>query len=105
MEIKLGKYSFRGPFASIADLKETSGIYVILCKKSGRFYVVDVGESENVKTGVENHKRRGHWKDCCFDGILYVSAYYTPDMRQEERAVVEQEIKEEFNPPCCRINL
>ena len=38
MAIKLGKYSFTGPFASIDEIKDRSGIYAIVCKVDAEFF-------------------------------------------------------------------
>ena len=88
MSIKLGNYYFDGPFNAILD-KRGNGI----------FQVLDIGESANVKTRVENHDR-----DLCWyffrQGEIVYAAYYTPHMHQAGRIIIEQELRDMYNPVC-----
>lgn len=45
MAIKLGKYSFAGPIASIGKLKDWSGVFTLVCKVESEYFLLDVGES------------------------------------------------------------
>lgn len=58
MSITFSNYTFEGPYAISADLKNQSGTYVILGKNSnGKWNVIDVGESDTVRERIENHDR------------------------------------------------
>ena len=99
MSITIGKYTFDGPFTSTDELEDRSGVYAIVCKKGGKLYLIDVGESATVKTRVENHDREDCWKENC-QGTLAFAVYYTPKLQQPRRMAVEQEIRSQYDVPC-----
>jgi len=100
MSIKIGRYSFEGPYTSTANLEDRSGVYAILCKKEGNNYVlVDVGESATVKSRVESHDRKDCWKRNC-KSTLTVAVCYTPNLQQPGRMAMEQEIRKQFDMAC-----
>jgi len=100
MSINVGNYTFDGPFDNTAALQDRSGVYVILDLRSdGKYYIVDVGESSQVKTRVENHERKDCWQRNG-QGNLTVAVLYTPNLQQPGRAAIEKEIRMQYNPPC-----
>jgi len=102
MGIIIAGYSFEGPFTSTDNLEDRAGVYAILCDKDDKYYVIDAGESARVKTRVDNHDRKDCWKRNC-TGTLKVAVYYTPNMQQQGRMQVEQEIRDKYDPPCGKI--
>ena len=99
MGITVGRFSFDGPYTSTDSLQDKAGIYAIHCYKDGKYYLVDVGESATVKSRVENHERKPCWQRNC-TGTLTASVYYTPNLHQQGRIQIEQEIRDQFDPPC-----
>ena len=99
MSIEIGKYKFDGPYTDTNKLEDKSGIYVILCKRDGKNFVVDIGESAEVQTRVANHDRKDCWSRNC-TGTLTVSVLYTPNKQQQGRMLIEQELRKQYNPPC-----
>lgn len=99
MSITVGKYTFEGPYTLTGKLEDRSGIYAIHCYRDNKYLLVDVGESATVKSRVESHERKDCWTRACA-GTLTVSAYYTPNLQQTGRIQIEQEIRNQFNPPC-----
>lgn len=100
MAITIGRYEFEGPYISTGSLEDRAGVYVILCKGEGdKYSVVDVGESSEVKTRIENHDRTDCWKENC-TGTLAYAVLYTPDIPEEGRRLIEQEIRTQYRPPC-----
>ena len=99
MSIKIGNYTFDGPYPSTDKLEDRSGVYAIFCQKDGKNWLIDVGESANVKTRVETHDRKDCWKRNC-TSTLSVAVYYTPGMQQTGRMAIEQEIRKQYDPPC-----
>jgi uncharacterized protein (DUF302 family) len=99
MAIKLGKYSFTGPFASIDKLKERAGIYAIVCKEDREYFLLDVGESSKLRTRVESHDKKACWTKKC-NGQLMIYVRYTTFLKQHGRKLIEQELKELFHPDC-----
>jgi len=98
MAIPIGSYNFEGPFSNSDSLRSQSGVYVILGSNAGNgnWNVVDVGESEDVKTRVANHDRADCWKRQRYQQLA-VAVYYC-DART--RTKVEQELRVKYNPPC-----
>jgi hypothetical protein len=99
MAITVGNYSFEGPYTSTDKLEDRSGVYAIHCKVEDKYYLIDIGESSEVKTRIENHDRRDCWTKNC-KGTLTVSVYYTPNLQQPGRKLVEQELRKLYNPVC-----
>jgi len=99
MAIKLGKYSFTGPIASIDKLNDRSGLYVTVCKVDREYFLLDVGESSSLRTRIENNDKKDCWIKNC-DGQLTIFVHYTPFLKQQGRILIEQELRELFNPGC-----
>ena len=102
MAIQVGNYTFEGPYTNTSALQDRSGVYAIHCYYSNTYYLIDVGESANVKSRVEGHDRKSCWSRNC-NGILTASVYYTPNLLPTKRREIEQTIRAQFDPPCGRI--
>jgi hypothetical protein len=96
MSVKIGKYEFEGPYTSTDQLKDQSGVYVVLCQKNPDYSPVDCGESATVKSRVENHDRSDCWSRNC-STALCVAVLYTSE---SERFRIEQEIRSQYSFPC-----
>lgn len=59
--------------------------------------MIDVGESDQIRTHVENHDREDEWKTNCVATIRY-AVLYTPNMHRVQRQRIEQKIREEYQP-------
>jgi len=101
MGIKVGRYTFDGPYTLTGKLEDRAGIYTIHCYRDNKYYLIDVGESATIKSRVENHDRKYCWERNC-SGTLTVSAYYTPHLQQAGRMQIEQEIRKQYDPPCSK---
>lgn len=99
MSITIGNYEFDGPYNSPETLEERSGIYAILCQKDGKYYLIDAGESATVKARVENHDRNICWRRNCQSTLVF-AVYYTPNLHQQGRMAIEQEIRGHYKIPC-----
>jgi DNA-binding transcriptional regulator PaaX len=100
MAIEISGYSFEGPYTSMAYLKHLQGVYTILDKRwDGKWHVIDVGESEDVKDRVENHDRKPCWERNR-QGELGVGVLYTPGWSAEGRRSLEVRIRAAFSPAC-----
>lgn len=100
MTITVGGYTFDGPYTSTDSIEDRSGVYTIHCKKDAKYYIVDVGESSEVKSRLENHERSDCWKKECKLGTLTYSVKYTPNLKQEGRMEIEQKIRGTYDIPC-----
>jgi hypothetical protein len=99
MSIKIGKYTFEGPYTSTNSLEDRSGVYVILCHSGAEHYPIDVGESATVKSRVNDHERKPCWNRNC-NSSLVVAVLYTPHLQQAGRKQIEREIRRQFDFPC-----
>jgi len=97
MSINIAGYEFEGPFRSVSQLKEQSGVYVILGNNGGtKWKTVDVGEAKQVKNRVKTHDRTQCWNNQKYDN-LRVAARYT---NENSRKKIAKEIRQKRNPPC-----
>ena len=100
MGIRIGGFDFEGPFTDTSRLRHGQGVYCILDQRAdGKYYVVDVGESEDVLTRIENHDRSDCWRRNQ-QGTLTVAVLYTPGMSADRRRAIESTLREQFAPVC-----
>ena len=103
MGFKIAGYSFAEghPIDQYDEIKSWPGLYAILCKRGRGHYLIDIGESDDLKTELRSKGKRKLWKQKS-SGDLLVSIYYTLDMEQSERKRIERKIRKRHNPPCGR---
>lgn len=99
MSITIGRHIFEGPYRTTNDLRDQSGVYAIIDQRTNGNFVLDVGESAAVKSRIASHDRVDSWSKCR-QGVLGVAVCYTPNAQQFGRMAIEQEIRNQFNPPC-----
>ena len=101
MQIKIGRYHFEGPFSSISNIKEQEGIYVILSRLHKNIYsLLDIGESDNLKTRVEKRKNNFSDKNNKKRPVFF-AVNYTQNLGKQSRELIVSEIKYEHE----RMNL
>ncbi|MFP4467194.1 MAG: hypothetical protein ACLFP1_09090 [Candidatus Goldiibacteriota bacterium] len=102
--INLGKYSFLGPLDGARFLYMKKGIFAVLCRdirETGKFYVVDVDESDDVRSAAINHERQVDWVKACREtGKLAIAVYYTGEMERDERIKIKKYIRGLYDVPC-----
>lgn len=99
MSITVCGYEFDGPYSSTDSLEDRSGVYAILCYANSRYSTLDVGESAEVKSRVENHDRKDCWRKHCAGTIAY-AVRYTPGLQQPGRKEIEEDIRNRCYIPC-----
>lgn len=99
MAIKIGDYQFEGPYTHTDHLHDRSGVYAILDVQPNQTFVVDIGESAQVKTRIQHHDRAACWQRNR-RGSLQVAVLYTPQQQQHGRMLIEQRLRNQFNPSC-----
>jgi hypothetical protein len=101
MTVSIGNYQFEGPSSSTGPLEDRDGIYAVLTQAGpGEFSIVDTGESEMVRSRVENHDRSDCWRrNASRDGRL-VAVLYTPHVQQSGRVVFEGALRRQYQPAC-----
>lgn len=89
-------YIFEGPYTSADYLHNQSGVYVISTKALNEMHnIIDIGESQDVKTRVSSHDCGDLWGKHVVD-MLYVSVLYCDE---RARMLVEQQLRAAYNPP------
>ena len=99
MPLTVGNYQFEGPYSSTENLKDASGVYIIVDHLNNQNNPIDCGESATVKSRVENHDRKDCWNRNS-SGTLMVAVLYTPHLQSSGRVAIEQEIRDAYNFPC-----
>ncbi len=99
MSITIERFPFEGPFYVASQLNERSGIYVFFDYYHEEYSVLDIGESHFGNTRLPYHDRSACWARIKKKTIEY-AALYTPNLQQTGRKKIEQELKEQYNPPC-----
>jgi hypothetical protein len=100
MTIEIANYLFDGPYTLIQDLKGDAGVYAVLCiHGEGNSFLIDVGESDHVRSGVEGSEKKSCWIENC-KGVLAVAILYTPDLNQAGRLDIVKMIRSRDFVPC-----
>ncbi|TVQ79775.1 MAG: hypothetical protein EA380_04035 [Phycisphaeraceae bacterium] len=98
--IRIKGYDFEGPYTHTANLRNAAGVYVVLDYRSDeKWWVIDVGESEDVRARIESHDRKSCWERHR-QGTLGVAVLYTSGWTAEQRRQLESQIRIEYTPPC-----
>jgi len=97
--MKMKTYSFEGPYTSVDSLSHSAGVYGVLDRNNEENTVVDIGESSDVKTRLQNHEREPCWFRQC-NGTIWFVVLYTPGFSQQQRRAIEQELRAYFQPVC-----
>jgi hypothetical protein len=97
--MKLGKYSFTGPIESIDKIKDSSGVFAIVCKVDTEYFLIDIVESSKLRTKIGDKGKKDCWIKSC-NGQLLIFVHYSLFSNQQKRVQIEQELRELFQPPC-----
>jgi len=101
MSVKIGSYSFGGYYSSPSDFEEKAGIYAVFCRNYEKDVLIDIGESDDIRLRVENNEKSSCWRRTCASALGYV-VLYTPDLDEQGRIKIEEEIRDQYNPVCGR---
>jgi len=97
--MKLGKYSFTGPIASIDEIKDRPGVFAIVCKVDTEYFLIDVVESSKLRTKMGDQGKKECWIKSC-KGKLLIFVHYTTFLSHNRILTIEQELRDIFHPPC-----
>ncbi len=93
------KYTFEGGYTTTNQLLDKSGIYAIIDNLNNKLSLIDVGESAQVKTRIENHDRKTCWNGKK-QGTLECAVLYTSKLHQQGRISLEQDIRNNYPNLC-----
>jgi hypothetical protein len=86
-----------------ASFADRAAVYVILCvAQGGNSTVLDVGQSGEVGSRVDDHDRRSCWIKECPSGNIWVCVHLMPSDRytKEDRLALERTLRQQYQPPC-----
>jgi hypothetical protein len=90
----LFKYKFKRAHLDEIKIKEEPGVYVIACQTDKEPYTnIDVYESDNMKSDLENSQNKNKWYDKCPGYRTLELLYkYMPGSSEPDRIKILQEI-------------
>jgi hypothetical protein len=101
MSIGVGDYSFEGPFKFLNIVRDVPGLFAVHYYRDGKYFLLDIGEEEKLRSALEQHARRNEW-DRFARGVLTFAVLYTGEHSTEERRAVVAELREQYRPVCGR---
>ena len=89
---------FEGAYTNSSHLKDQSGVYAVLKETSkDNYQIIYVGESEKVKSRIENnHEHTNCWNN---NNFTHFAVLYVPE---DKRLAIETKIRQECKPTCNR---
>lgn len=100
MSFRKWGYEFDGPYLKPDYLRDEAGVYLVCCENTDELFVLDVGQSGNVRERLKSHERSDCWFDNCFREQVRYSATYTHNLPEGERIRIEQLIRQLAKPLC-----
>lgn len=103
MPVTIGKRTFEGPFTGVGTILDDPGVYVVVCPDTdGGYFVVDVGESDQLRTHLQNHERKDCWARVCTarHQVPQFAVLYMRRISPNYRRAIEREIRDQYKPPC-----
>jgi hypothetical protein len=99
--ITISGYNFEGPHTNTASLANNAGVYAILTRAQANesWTVIDIGESGQVRSRIENHDRKSCWNRNG-RGIVAAAVLYTPGWNSSQRCALESSLREQYAPVC-----
>jgi len=89
---------------SDANFADIAAIYVIICiNRVGNTYtVIDIGQTGELGTRINNHDRETCWKRKCPNGNIWVCIYKTPTnlYTKQQRLDLEHQWRAKYNNLC-----
>jgi hypothetical protein len=97
MAFVLSGYTFSGPFDSVDQLNDESGVFVVVTGETGNWKLIDCGEAGNLKQKISNHERKECWMVEAIEGRL---AFFVKLCEVKGRQLIAEEILREHEFPC-----
>ena len=101
--VTIGEKTFVCVKLSEADFTDIAAVYVILCvKQDGNWTVLDVGQSGQVGSRIDDHDREECWDRNCPSKNIWVCVYQMPSSQytREDRERFEAQLRDQYQPLC-----
>lgn len=104
VDLNIQGYPFKCVRLAQADFSDIAAVYVVLCvtDSAGNYRVLDVGESGQVGSRIDDHDRKECWKRNCESGSIWVCVLRLPtsSYSKEERRAIESGLRQSLGPTC-----
>lgn len=98
--VKVGNYTFYGPYSPNGTFPDTAGIYAPMTMTAlGEYRLLDVGETQSFADRLPQHERALCWRGYA-NGSYAVWLLEMKNSTGEQRRQVERYIRTNWNPPC-----
>ena len=95
MVVLIGALEFDGPYADLKSLRNASGVYAILCENDEDLELIEIGDSDSIRTHLQTHPERELWSG---EGIeIRFLVHYTEDLGPQERQAIKETVEREFS--------
>jgi hypothetical protein len=101
--VTIGERTFVCVRLSEADFTDVAAVYVILCvAQGGSWSVLDVGQSGQVGSRIDDHDRKDCWMRNCATNNVWVCVYRMPSSKytRQDREKFEAALRNQYRPPC-----
>ena len=92
MSILIGALEFGDPVADFDLLSDEPGIFAILTQADEELELIELSETQLVRSYVQNHQDRDQWIDL---GVV-VAVHYTGDLDESDRQEITSTLEREF---------
>jgi hypothetical protein len=101
--MQIANYSFKGPYSNLTKIDNKRGVFAIISEYVDKYYLLDIGCSDEVKKSINNHDRRKCWENYRKGKIRY-AVLYTKDFPKQMDMKIEKEIRLKYKTiPCGKI--
>lgn len=101
MIIPIAEYPFDGPHRTTNKIENKPGVFVVISEFVGKFYLIDVDYSDNVRDTILNHVRRRCWENYR-KGKLRYALLYDQDFPGETKSEKVNKIRRRYRDIPCR---
>lgn len=96
MTVLIGSWEFEGPFGNLGELRDEPGLVAILTGKNEDYELIEMEESDSVKSFIDNHKKYS-FSDGTLEDNLAVAVYYCSDLTSSLRFGLIEEVMKELD--------
>lgn len=96
--MKISGYTFEGPYDYKREFNsKIPAVYAIIDTINFNYYLLDVGQTEDLNNRFPNHPREISWHNAR-SGVL--SLWVLRIQNEQDRLAIESQIRNQYNPPC-----
>ncbi|MBC8274438.1 MAG: hypothetical protein H8E40_05655 [Chloroflexi bacterium] len=100
MVMPIAQFPFEGPLSNIKEVKSESGVYAVMCEFVDKFYLLDVGLSDDIRSEIANHERKKCWERFKKGKIRYAVLYTNVFPNLSDSQIVKNIRSTYKNIPC-----